>query len=41
MSILLTGASGFVGEAVLAAAQQRKFKIRPVYRFIDSAKGAG
>ena len=39
MTILLTGASGFVGKAVLQTAQQRSLKIRPVYRSIDSAKG--
>jgi nucleoside-diphosphate-sugar epimerase len=39
MQILLTGASGFVGKAVLTTAQQRGFKIRPVYRSIDSSKG--
>lgn len=36
MSILLTGASGFVGKAVLKTALQRSLKIRPVYRSIDS-----
>jgi nucleoside-diphosphate-sugar epimerase len=39
MTILLTGASGFVGKAVLKTAQQRSLEIRPVYRSIDSAKG--
>ncbi len=38
MTILLTGASGFVGKAVLKTVQQRSLKIRPVYRSIDSAK---
>ncbi len=38
MTILLTGASGFVGKAILKNAQQRSLKIRPVYRSIDSAK---
>ena len=38
MTILLTGASGFVGKAILKSAQQRSLKIRPVYRSIDSAK---
>jgi len=38
MTILLTGASGFVGNAILKNAQQRGLKIRPVYRSIDSAK---
>ena len=35
--VLLTGASGFVGNAVLKAARLRSLKIRPVYRQIDSA----
>lgn len=39
MAILLTGASGFVGKAVLQVAQQRSLKIRPVFRSIDSAEG--
>jgi len=39
MRILLTGASGFVGKAVLKTAQQRGIKIRPVYRLNDLAKG--
>lgn len=39
MSILLTGASGFVGKAVLQTAQHRGLKIRPVYRSMDSARG--
>jgi nucleoside-diphosphate-sugar epimerase len=38
MMMLLTGASGFVGKAVLKTAQQRGIKIRPVYRLIGSAK---
>lgn len=37
--ILLTGASGFVGKAVLVTARQRGLKIRPVYRSKDLAKG--
>lgn len=37
MTFLLTGASGFVGKAVLKTAQQRGLKIRPVYRSKDSA----
>ncbi len=37
--VLLTGASGFVGKAVLNTAQQRSINIRPVYRSIDSSKG--
>lgn len=32
MTVLLTGASGFVGRAILKAAQLRGIKIRPVYR---------
>lgn len=39
MTIILTGASGFLGKAVLKTAQQRSFKIRPVYRSMDLAKG--
>lgn len=39
MTVLLTGASGFVGKAVLKTAQQRGLKIRPVFRSMDSAKG--
>ena len=39
MTILLTGASGFVGKAVLKTALERGFKIRPVYRVMDSAQG--
>lgn len=39
MRVLLTGASGFVGKAVLKAAQKRGLEIRPVYRSMDSAKG--
>ncbi len=38
MTILLTGASGFVGKAVLQTAEQLGLKIRPVYRSMDSAK---
>lgn len=37
--LLLTGANGFVGKAVLSAAQKRGLKIRPAYRSMDSAKG--
>jgi nucleoside-diphosphate-sugar epimerase len=37
--ILLTGASGFVGKAVLKTAQKRCIEIRPVYRTITSASG--
>jgi nucleoside-diphosphate-sugar epimerase len=39
MTVLLTGASGFLGKAVLKAAQQRGLTIRPVYRSMGSAKG--
>jgi nucleoside-diphosphate-sugar epimerase len=39
MKILLTGANGFVGKAVLKAAQMRGFIIRPIYRSVDSAMG--
>lgn len=39
MTTLLTGASGFVGKAVLKSAQQRGLKIRPVYRSKDLAAG--
>lgn len=38
MYVLLTGASGFVGSAVLSAATQRGIKIRPVFRSIVSTK---
>lgn len=38
MVMLLTGASGFVGGAILKAAHQRGIKIRPVYRSISSGK---
>lgn len=38
MTVLLTGASGFVGKALLKTAQQRSLKIRPVFRSMDSAK---
>lgn len=34
MTILLTGASGFVGSAILIAANQRNLKIVPVYRSV-------
>lgn len=39
MTVLLTGASGFVGKGLLKTAQQRCLKIRPVFRSMDSAKG--
>jgi len=38
MTVLLTGASGFVGRAVLDAAKQRGIDVRPVFRSLDSAK---
>lgn len=38
MTVLLTGASGFVGKAVLKTAYQRDLKIRSVYRSLDLAK---
>jgi nucleoside-diphosphate-sugar epimerase len=38
MSILLTGASGFLGSHILIIARQRGEQIRPVYRSILSAK---
>ncbi len=38
MVVLLTGASGFVGRAVLKTAQQRSIKIRPVLRSIISGE---
>ncbi len=37
-TLLLTGASGFVGGAVLKVAQQRGMMIRPVFRSFASAK---
>ena len=39
MTVLLTGASGFVGKAVLKTAHQRGLNISPVFRSSDSAKG--
>ncbi len=39
MKILLTGASGFVGQAVLKTAQKSELQIRPVFRSMESAKG--
>lgn len=39
MVVLLTGASGFVGKAVLKTAQQRSIKVRPVFRSTDAAQG--
>jgi len=38
MTVLLTGASGFVGRAVLGTAKQRGVEMRPVFRSLDSAK---
>lgn len=38
MMVLLTGASGFVGGAVLGAAKQRDVEVRPVFRSSGSAK---
>ncbi len=38
MTVLLTGASGFVGSAILKAAQLRGIKIRPVYRSHEQVK---
>ncbi len=37
-TVLLTGASGFVGSAILETAQQRGLQILPVYRSIQSAR---
>ncbi len=37
-NILLTGASGFVGKAILNTLQQRGLNIRPVYRSLDPAR---
>jgi nucleoside-diphosphate-sugar epimerase len=39
MTVLLTGASGFVGRAVLNAAKQRGVVVRPVFRSLASARG--
>ncbi len=39
MTILLTGASGFLGKAVLGSAKQRGLKVRPVFRSLASANG--
>jgi nucleoside-diphosphate-sugar epimerase len=39
MTLLLTGASGFVGQNILKTMQQCGLKVRPVYRSINSAKG--
>lgn len=37
--ILLTGASGFVGQAITKIAQERGIEIRPVFRSVVSANG--
>lgn len=37
-TVLLTGASGFVGKGVLKTAQRRGLKIRPVFRTLGSAR---
>jgi len=39
MNILLTGASGFVGHALLQEAYKRGCKVRPVFRIQSSAQG--
>ena len=39
MTVLLTGASGFVGRAVLKAAKQRGVEVRPVFRSLAAVKG--
>lgn len=39
MTVLLTGASGFLGRATLEAAQQCGMAVRPVFRSLASAKG--
>jgi nucleoside-diphosphate-sugar epimerase len=39
MTVLLTGASGFVGRAVLESAKQCGVEVRPVFRSLVSAKG--
>jgi nucleoside-diphosphate-sugar epimerase len=39
MIVLVTGASGFVGRAVLEAAKRRSIKVRPVFRSLASANG--
>ena len=38
MTVLLTGASGFIGKHILLIARQRGKKIRPVYRSLNTAK---
>ena len=39
MAVLLTGASGFVGRAILDAAKRRGVDVRPVFRSLASADG--
>ncbi len=39
--LLLTGANGFVGQAVMSAANKHGLKIRPVYRTMHSVNGHG
>jgi nucleoside-diphosphate-sugar epimerase len=41
MNLFLTGASGFVGRAILHAAQMRGLSVLPVFRSVDSARRAG
>lgn len=41
MTVLITGASGFVGGAVLATARSRGMAARPVFRRLGSATGVG
>jgi nucleoside-diphosphate-sugar epimerase len=41
MRVLLTGASGFVGHAILAMAKQRNLLVAPVFRSLEAAKTCG
>lgn len=41
MKVLLTGASGFVGNAILANAKQRELSVTPVFRSLEAAKNCG
>jgi nucleoside-diphosphate-sugar epimerase len=41
MKVLLTGASGFVGNAILAMAKQRDLFVTPVFRSLEAAKTCG